>query len=251
VVTEKDKSMEKIIAFKPHIIGFRTMNDWTADELSAFLLACSRAYNVFDALNNFNQRNVTLKFYEDMIESIEPLLSQSKEGSIYLELYKQWLKMYRQHFSNVSSPLKASLETPPSPPPNLLIDIQGFPNSIGFLYSHSQQFHSLRIHRIKMASPGGISFSGLADVMKELREFFKDILYRNKQEKKIGQLEIIEKYISVLLSVDKLSDTQKKLLDELPALCRILDESVSQIQQLENRNLLADIPKNVDYVADS
>jgi hypothetical protein len=101
-----------------------------------------------------------------------------------------------------------------------------------------------------MASPGGISFAGLAEVMKELREFFKDIWFRNKQEKTMGQLEIIEKYVSVLIDINKLNDSQKQLATDLPSLCRTLDESVSQLRQLESRKLLADVSENIDYITE-
>jgi hypothetical protein len=243
--------MEKIVAFSPRIIGFRTSNDWNVSDLSDLLSACSQAYNVFNALDMFRTHNKQpLVLYQSIIEIIQPYISDSEEGRLYLQLYKQWLEVYQKYYEKGLLSSLEVLEHPPLPPPNIILDFSFSSYSLGSLYSHGQQFSSLRIHRIKMESPGGISFAGIADVMRELREFFKDIWYRNKQEKTKGQLEIIEKYISILIDFDKLNDNQKQLAADLPLLCRTLDESVSKIQQLESRKLLADVPENINYTTD-
>jgi hypothetical protein len=48
----------------------------------------------------------------------------------------------------------------------------------------------LRVTSIKMSSPGSISLSGLGEPLRELRELIKDLWYRNKQEKRRGELEL-------------------------------------------------------------
>jgi hypothetical protein len=243
--------MDKFVAVSPRVIGFRTSSDWTVADLSGLLSACSQAYNVFDALVTFRGHDErSLHFYQNIVETIQPYLSDSEEGKLYLQLYKQWLEVYQKYLEKGLASSLTELEHPPIPHHSVVFDFSSFSYSLGSLYSRNQQFSSLRIHRIKMASPGGISFAGLAEVMKELREFFKDIWFRNKQEKTMGQLEIIEKYVSVLIDINKLNDSQKQLATDLPSLCRTLDESVSQLRQLESRKLLADVSENIDYITE-
>lgn len=66
------------------------------------------------------------------------------------------------------------------------------------------------LYRASMSSPGQFSFSGIAEIIRELRELVKDWSYRNKQEKRKGELDLqrqelelsmaqtqfIEKYLS-------------------------------------------------------
>ncbi|MCL2443318.1 MAG: hypothetical protein FWD13_07615 [Treponema sp.] len=56
---------------------------------------------------------------------------------------------------------------------------------------------SLIIKRIHMESPGDIVLEG-GSFLKEVREFIKDMLFRNKQEKEIGELNILEKKLQIL-----------------------------------------------------
>jgi len=50
----------------------------------------------------------------------------------------------------------------------------------------------LKINKIYMASPGETIFSGIAKIIYQIREIIKDIYYRNKYEKIICELKIIE-----------------------------------------------------------
>jgi hypothetical protein len=52
-----------------------------------------------------------------------------------------------------------------------------------------------------MASPGRISVSGWGDIMLQVREFIKDMKYRNRQEEALGELEIARKRIELEASV--------------------------------------------------
>ena len=58
--------------------------------------------------------------------------------------------------------------------------------------------HELVVNRVQMASPGTISLKGLGEPLKQLRELIKDLWYRNRQERKLGDLEIIERQLSLL-----------------------------------------------------
>lgn len=77
---------------------------------------------------------------------------------------------------------------------------RGYPN-----YSTDRSTHVLGLHRgiyrvipastlrvagIRISSPGPISLQGLGEPLRELREFVKDLWYRNRQEKARGDLEL-------------------------------------------------------------
>jgi hypothetical protein len=58
--------------------------------------------------------------------------------------------------------------------------------------------HELRIKRIEIASPGGFTLAGLGEPIREVREFIKDIWYRNRQEREKGDLEILKQKLELV-----------------------------------------------------
>lgn len=48
----------------------------------------------------------------------------------------------------------------------------------------------LQIKRVAISSPGLISFEGLGEAINAFREFVKDLSYRNKQEREMGELRL-------------------------------------------------------------
>jgi len=48
----------------------------------------------------------------------------------------------------------------------------------------------LQVGRVHLNSPGPISFEGLGEPIRELRELVKDVWYRNRQERSRGDLEL-------------------------------------------------------------
>ena len=56
----------------------------------------------------------------------------------------------------------------------------------------------LKIRRIAIASPGGFSLQGLGEPIRELREFIKDMAYRNRQEREKGDLEILKQKLDII-----------------------------------------------------
>jgi len=58
--------------------------------------------------------------------------------------------------------------------------------------------HELRIKKIAIASPGGFSLEGLGEPLRELREFIKDLCYRNRQERHKGDLEILKQKLEIV-----------------------------------------------------
>jgi hypothetical protein len=243
--------MAQLTAIAARIIGYRTRGDWNVEDLTTLLQANSRIYNVLSALRNFRSpEENTLETQRKFIDRNESTLSETEEGKQYIKLYKSWLALMEKSMSETKNHVHPSLDLLHIPIFALSITYSNYPLSPGQLYSYEQLVSSMRIYRIHMSSPGGISLTGIADIMKEIREFIKDIWFRNSQEKASGQLAIIEKYVDILLKVDTLSEKQKSYLTDVPQLCRILDESVSNLRRLEENKLLDDIPSNLDYITE-
>lgn len=102
-----------------------------------------------------------------------------------------------------------------------------------FLFEHRYTFvpeARPSVYSWRMASPGRISISGVADVMREIREFIKDVKYRNRQEEALGTLEIARKHIELEQSI-----LSPPATDYMAA--QLLTE-YKQIELLEERNKL-------------
>jgi hypothetical protein len=97
----------------------------------------------------------------------------------------------------------------------------------------------LTIVSIEMSSPGGISLAGLGEPIQQLREFIKDLWYRNKQEKQKGELEILREYLSIESEFGPLPPTVvERLAPEALEGVRVLD-------QLEQEGKLVEIPSTL------
>jgi len=235
-------------------IGFRTKNDWNARDLFDLLSASSKIYNVFEAIDAYSGfRTHSIDFYEEQFEKYEVALSKTPKGQQYIELYKNWLQVFRRHLSDPSLEFPLGLQIPPLPPIGVNFQTRIFPESISQIYhglSDEPVAGNLRIYRIKMASPGVISLSGFGDVIKEVREFIKDVWYRNKQEKTKGQLELIEQYLKMRSIWSAETQSQLESTYVAKELSHFLSEGITKIQSLEEGGLLDDVGKNLDYIGD-
>lgn len=97
----------------------------------------------------------------------------------------------------------------------------------------------LTIQRIEMGSPGTISLAGLGEPIHQLREFVKDLWYRNRQEKQAGQLEILRQYLALEREYGPVSPA---VLDRLAPKAL---KGVETLSQLEDRGKLREIPASV------
>lgn len=57
---------------------------------------------------------------------------------------------------------------------------------------------TLTISKVNIQSPGFWEFLGSANPLTFIREFIKDLTYRNRQEKELGELKILQEKISTL-----------------------------------------------------
>ena len=85
----------------------------------------------------------------------------------------------------------------------------------------------LIIERVSMSSPGEIRIEG-GSIIREMRELIKDLSYRNEHQKEMGQLEIIEKKISILKDLGLSEREIAKIVDYLNENIYRLDELISK-----------------------
>jgi hypothetical protein len=162
-------------------ISIRTAGDWQAHELTELLGAVESIYNVFlaaahaaRALDAESRRLVEEWGIEPAVEYRlpEPIPEdEADEGTVI----PPWVASTR------STDLARYVE---SLHKNIRVVA---PNDL------------LRIASIRMASPGNISFEGLGEPMRELRELLKDLSYRNAAEKQLSRLEVAEKHLDLAL----------------------------------------------------
>jgi len=99
-----------------------------------------------------------------------------------------------------------------------------------FLFDYRYTFAPAAIPTITswmMSSPGRISISGFGHVIKEVREFIKDVKFRNRQEEELGNLEIARKRMELeqsVLSPPALDYMAAQLLTEYKQI-EVLEES--------------------------
>jgi len=92
---------------------------------------------------------------------------------------------------------------------------QTLPLELDYYQSHPDEFmppsHELVLDNIQMASPGFFSLRGLGEPIREIREFIKDLWYRNRQERERGELELLKKKLA-LITKNNLPDAQIRVL---------------------------------------
>jgi hypothetical protein len=93
----------------------------------------------------------------------------------------------------------------------------------------------LTIGSVRISSPGWFSFQGLGEPLRELREFIKDLSYRNKQEAELGSLEIARQHLQLQSDyADLLSGPANRL--PIAAL-----EQADVLEQLESEGKLVNV----------
>lgn len=88
----------------------------------------------------------------------------------------------------------------------------------------------LRIEKIHIASPGEVNLLGFHKIIKELRELLKDLIYRNKQERINGELDIDLKKVRLIQEKLKVIDELDLPLEKKLALKKRLLMSASELQ---------------------
>jgi hypothetical protein len=91
---------------------------------------------------------------------------------------------------------------------------------LGKLYDRAQaEFEhpnerALRVAAALISSPGAISFEGLGEPLREVREFIKDLWYRNSQERRQGELILMREELKVAQERLTLNAQYRELLSK-------------------------------------
>lgn len=193
---------------KSELLVFRTDKKWTANNLKILLDSISKIYDILCKVNIEKERKVLFLLKRDEMEDIFP-----KEHAIKQDFVRMSLLLEASRTKDFSSPL------------------------IEKLFEKEIIPYSFKIHHIRMGSPGDISFEGIGEILKELRELLKDVLFRNKQEKMIGECKVWEQRFRMLEAYGKLSPKQKK----------ILAKSTTKIKLLKKQGKITDVSGSIDF----
>lgn len=211
-------------------ITFVSDKQWTTEDLSQFANAVELMYGVFFGLSTIVDLH---------LRGPEPGDMPWKERDFFISLMQGWSPTPIFDLSDLSSSsigLWGRIEEGVEPH-EFLKQLRG--HSYG-LRENSQ----LAVRRISMASPGIISFEGLGELVRELREFIKDIWYRNLQERKLGefQLRVIQQYLARKEPLKAVRDP-----DRFDRAVVFLGIGVHTLAELEESDKLRDIVESLQH----
>jgi hypothetical protein len=178
------------------LIGFRTRRLWTTDELSLFVRSVGGLYNALFTVRVLKRLEAQ---YLDALEASLVQVERRAHSPLEFELFHMWRDVLR---ARRKAGKLAALPMPLWPFPTEE-SAQSLPrprevfDNLAFYVPEEELLH---IRRIEMASPGGVSFQGLGEIVRELRELLKDVWFRNRQEKVRGELDILKNYLDMTAS---------------------------------------------------
>jgi len=85
-------------------------------------------------------------------------------------------------------------------------------NSLLYSLYYIKEGDELRIDRISMESPAEFNLKGADGIVKQLREFIKDIKYRNKIEEKMLQTELMRQQVSLMKEAGYTDEEIKEII---------------------------------------
>jgi hypothetical protein len=180
-------------------LEFQTKEAWTAYDLGRALSSLDSIYSTFVLTRHLaviaNQR---LQQSAEHLERYWEFLE--REGPHLDMLAHEWRHLLRRY-----GPGAASLVFPFGPfrGPAAEQAAQTLPAAeVDYYLRNPSEYlppsHELRIRRIEIASPGGFTLAGLGEPLREVREFIKDLCYRNRQERQKGDLEILKQKLEIM-----------------------------------------------------
>jgi len=198
---------------EPDRIEFLTGESWTAYELAAALQALDGTYSTFLLARHLailsNQRNQ--KFAEEYERYLQVL---EREGPHFDMLVHEWLRFVHR-VGPRGAPFMFPFGAMPGGTSSTESSAQTLAMEMDYYLSHPDEFmpppHELVIENIQMASPGSFNLRGLGEPLREIREFIKDIWYRNRQEQELGELQLLKKRLA-LITQDNVAPAQIQVL---------------------------------------
>lgn len=230
-------------------IGFRSDRIWATSDLANFASSVTNIYNAFLSVKikrGYEKKH--REFFERYFHDYYKLQEHYFDHPFYIKFLDEWkelLQKWSKRFGPYPPPPFFPFPFPPMTEPLRIALPEDYEiyQKVG-LYSGENDL--LRVERIMISSPGGFSFNGIAEIVGQIRGLIKDLWYGNRQEKVMGDLEIIEKYLQMR------SDYPDENLPPLysPAsskLIEIVAENVIVLRVLEKDGKLKSIPENLDY----
>lgn len=198
---DPSKFTRKLSPFSSEVetLEFRTEESWTAHDLGRALTALDSVYSSFVLTRHLGVlANLRLQQSEEQMGRYWEMLE--REGPHLDMLFHEWHRIIRRY-----GPGAASMMFPFGSMGGQTADrlAQVLPSSeIEYYVSNPSEYlpptHELKIKKIAIASPGGFSLEGLGEPLRELREFIKDLCYRNRQEREKGDLEILKQKLDIV-----------------------------------------------------
>jgi len=219
---------------EPDLIHFATWDTWLGHELAGFASDVATTYRLLLLLRTLRRSA------EDMAERAAHAQERlwhdfrkfgppSPDWEMLADEWYHWWRKHGRRFPPLPGMAMGAggwAGAPPEPEPE--VEIQ-------YLIMHPDLFigpaEDVTVHRIEMASPGGFSFHGLGDPIRQMRELIKDLWYRNRQEQQRGELELLKQRLD-LFTDHGLSPQQVFVLA-----VRILDNQQTMRELIESGKL--------------
>ena len=202
-------------------VSFDTDGKWTARDVVTLVSAVSEIYDARLAAEIRGQLEM------EYVESLRRLFRRSPSMEMLFEdLYHEWKtgsgSLHRHLLTFPLAPLPVQL-----PEPSAIFST---------LHHYVDRGEALQIDRIRIESPGSVSFAGIADIVGQLREFLKDILFRNRQERQMGEIKLLERFLRLQAEY---SDSQFYISDS--KLHEIIGKSVVGLRSLRDDRKLTSV----------
>jgi hypothetical protein len=209
-------------------IDFSTSDDWWVSDLAAALDSLDQIYNVL-ALARFLGRQEKENLERRLRQAEESAFTFRKMGPDLEILFHELARALRRAGPAGLALLPtfgfAGLSTSTTGIEDIERELAPFladPNR--FLARRGR----LKISKIEMASPGGFSLEGLGEPIKQVRELIKDLCYRNRQEREMGDLELLQKKLAIAgehnLSPQQLSILATNAIEHQEYIATIVEE---------------------------
>ncbi|MBF0516762.1 MAG: hypothetical protein HQK97_06535 [Nitrospirae bacterium] len=206
--------------------------DWLVSDFELLLNVIKNTYQTFYAIND-----IELSYKKSRDSMIDDMERFRHISPFWDDLYYRLIRDFRG--TGVLPPFMPwSFQRP-------AVDYRGIGDTIQKGNWYIKRQDHIRIRKIAMSSPGIIEVIASNFSLKEVREFYKDISFRNEQEKELGkesikkakldneisELNIIEKKIHILERLNMAPDEIRKIVFSL-------DNNGKQIEEFYEKGML-------------
>lgn len=215
-------------------ITFKTDGVWKADELSRFVAAVDTIYRAFLAVHITRQST----------PSVEEQISRG---------FERWSRYYRRYRIPIEPDPEDFMF--PFPPPDAFSAFSAQRSSyLAFIYDNILTIapdDQLTVGKVRMGSPGNISFEGIGEVLQQVRETIKDMRWRDRHERETAEMEMQQSRelhrLEVLKRAAELYSEHGEILSG-PASKLAADvlEEAGQIERLEIEGKVQDVTADTE-----